>query len=108
MHPKYLVDMCSPAQRGLMLGRDWQAPAGVVLSSPLALPYAAPYIPPPSLPPPEYPHLAASSTWLPGRKRALLVAANYSHVPDPQAHLRGCATDVHCLRHLLVSKFGCV
>ncbi|CAL8467614.1 g7152 [Coccomyxa elongata] len=83
-----------------------KAPAGVVLSSQLALPYAAPYIPPPSLPPPEYAHLATSSTWLPGRKRALLVAANYSHVPDPQAHLRGCANDVHCLKHLLISKFG--
>ena len=79
-----------------------------MLNSQLALPYAAPYIPPPSLPPPEYTHLAASSMWLPGRKRALLVAANYSCVTDPSAHLCGCANDMHCLKHLLISKFGYV
>lgn len=78
-----------------------------MLGGRLELPYAAPYIPPPSLPPPEYAHLPASDTWLPGRKRALLVAANYSRVDDEGAHLRGCVNDVHCLKHLLTSKFGC-
>jgi hypothetical protein len=84
-----------------------QAPAGVVLGGRLELPYAAPYIPPPSLPPPEYAHLQKPMPWQPGRKRAVLVAVNYSSCPHPHVHLRGCVNDIHCLRHLLMMKFGC-
>jgi hypothetical protein len=93
------------AESGLVICS--QAPPGVVLSGRLQLPYAAPYVPPPSLPPPEYAHLPASGAWVPGRRRALLVAANYSRGADGGARLRGCVNDVHCLKHLLTSKFGC-
>lgn len=93
------------AESGLVICS--QAPPGVVLNGRLQLPYAAPYVPPPSLPPPEYAHLPASGAWVPGRRRALLVAANYSRGADGGARLRGCVNDVHCLKHLLTSKFGC-
>ena len=84
-----------------------QAPAGVARVERPELPYAAPYIPPPSLPPPEYPDLPAEPGWQPGRKRALLIGVSYARCGDARWGLRGCVNDAHCLKHLLVTKYGC-
>lgn len=71
------------------------------------LPYAAPYIPGPSLPTPEYPHLsAAPHNWQPARKAAVLVGINYTHARDQHSRLKGSVNDIQCLKHLLMSKFG--
>ena len=92
-----------------------QAPSGVLLTG-LELPYAAPFVPPPSLPPPE--HAAgwgdgegggthAGGPWRPARRRALLVGANYARSGERGAALRGCVRDAHCLHGLLSARFGC-
>lgn len=72
------------------------------------LPYAAPYIPGPSLPTPEYPHLSAASRrgWQPARRAAVLVGVNYTHALNQHARLRGSVNDIHCLKHLLTTRFG--
>ena len=84
-----------------------QAPAGIARVERPELPYAAPYIPPPSLPPPEYPDLPAEPGWQPVRKRALLVGVSYARCGDARWGLRGCVNDVHCLKHLLMTRYGC-
>ena len=92
-----------------------QAPSGVLLPG-LELPYAAPFVPPPSLPPPE--HVGAwgdgegggshrGNPWRPARRRALLVGANYARSGERGAALRGCVRDAHCLHALLSARFGC-
>ena len=84
-----------------------QAPAEVRLCGRAQLPYAAPYIPGPGLPPPDYKHLCGvPHHWQPARKAAVLVAVNYLHARDRNSRLRGSVNDIHCLKHLLLSRFG--
>lgn len=84
-----------------------QAPSKVGLHGRGQLPYAAPYIPEPSLPPPEHPHVsAASPDWQPARRSAVLVGVNYARALDKNARLKGSVNDIQCLKHLLTSRFG--
>ena len=80
-----------------------QAPAGVLLQSPVELLYAAPFIPPPSLPPPEYTHQDAAMPFQPIRKKAIVVGCNYTSIP--QAALKGCVRDALCLSQLLIAHY---
>ena len=84
-----------------------QAPSGLLLPG-LELPYAAPFVPRPSLPPPE--HLlgdpAQAPAWRPTRRRAVLVGINYTRAGEGGARLRGCVRDAHCLHGLLAARFG--
>ena len=86
-----------------------QAPPEVGRHDSAQLPYAAPYIPEPSLPPPEYPHILSSPRhWQPGRKAALLIGVNYTQALDQNARLKGSVNDIQCLQHLLIKRFGWV
>lgn len=81
-----------------------QAPPGVKAQSPAELPYAAPFIPAPSLPPPEYNHQDAATPFQPLRKKAVLVGCNYTSIPE--AALKGCVRDANCLCQLLTAHYG--
>ncbi len=86
-----------------------QAPPEVGRHDSAQLPYAAPYIPEPSLPPPEYPHILSSPRhWQPSRKAALLIGVNYTQALDQNARLKGSVNDIQCLQHLLIMRFGWV
>ncbi|KAK9826757.1 hypothetical protein WJX81_006172 [Elliptochloris bilobata] len=87
-----------------------QAPSGVLLPG-LELPYAAPFVPPPSLPPPEHARSwgereGGRGFWRPARRRAVLVGVNYAGAGEGGAALRGCVRDAHCLHALLTARFG--
>ena len=81
-----------------------QAPAGVLPQKPSEMPYAAPFIPPPSLPPPEYPDQDSVASWQPLRRKAVLVGCNYCNIP--LAALKGCVRDASCLVQLLRVHYG--
>ena len=81
-----------------------QAPLGVKSQSPAELPYAAPFIPAPSFPPPEYSHQDAATPFQPLRKKAVLIGCNYTSIPE--AALKGCVRDANCLCQLLTAHYG--
>ncbi|CAL5219515.1 g1360 [Coccomyxa viridis] len=84
-----------------------EAPSEVGLHGRAQLPYAAPYIPGPGLPPPDYKHLAGvAQRWQPARRAAVLVGVNYLYARDQNSRLRGSVNDIHCLKHLLMRRFG--
>lgn len=87
-----------------MLHACLQAPAGVIPQDPGEMPYAAPFIPPASLPPPESADPELLDSWQPGRRRAVLIGCNYSAIP--QAALKGCVNDANLLRQLMMEHFG--
>lgn len=76
-----------------------EAPAGVLPQAPSEMPYAAPFIPPPSLPPPESSQQNAAMSWQPRRRKAVLIGCNYLSIPP--ATLKGSVQDASCLYQLL-------
>ncbi|KAA6417467.1 MAG: hypothetical protein FRX49_12546 [Trebouxia sp. A1-2] len=81
-----------------------EAPPGVLSQIPSEMPYAAPFIPPPSLPPPEASHQDTAPAWQARRKKAVLIGCNYLSIP--QAALKGCVRDARCLYQLLTVHYG--
>ena len=81
-----------------------QAPAGVLPEAAPEMPYAPPFMPHASMPPPDYPDSERSQYWQPGRKKALLIGCNYDDCAPAQ--LQGCVNDANCLRQLLISHYG--
>lgn len=76
----------------------------MVPQAPAEVPYAAPFIPPPSLPPPESADPELLEAWHPGRRKAVLIGCNYTSIP--QAALKGCVNDANLLRQLLMDHYG--
>lgn len=81
-----------------------QAPPGVLSQIPSEMLYAAPFIPRPSLPPPESSHQDTAPAWQARRKKAVLIGCNYLSIP--QAALKGCVRDARCLYQLLTVHYG--
>ena len=81
-----------------------QAPPEVLPQTGADLPYAAPFIPPPSLPPPESINQEPASPRQTRRRKAVLIGCNYVNVPP--AALKGCVQDAVCLYQLLTRHFG--
>ncbi|KAL3152234.1 hypothetical protein ABBQ32_001316 [Trebouxia sp. C0010 RCD-2024] len=107
LSPEPILQAVAPVQRVSVTAPApllSQAPPGVRSLCPADLPYAAPFIPPPSLPPPEYSHQDAAMPFQPLRKKAVLIGCNYTSIPE--AALKGCVKDANCLCQLLTAHYG--